>query len=45
MNAINMLGGINTNYGSRAGQVRFESEMDFRMFAKRIRSYGVQVGT
>jgi hypothetical protein len=45
MNPVNILEGIQTNYGSRAGQVRFEKEEDFRMFAKRIRSYGVQVGS
>ncbi|XP_060563219.1 uncharacterized protein LOC132722711 isoform X1 [Ruditapes philippinarum] len=44
MNPVNILEGIQTNYGSRAGQVRFEKEDDFRMFAKRIRSYGVQIG-
>ncbi|XP_053402444.1 uncharacterized protein LOC123548403 [Mercenaria mercenaria] len=43
MNPINVLEGIQSNYGSRADQVKFEREEDFRMFAKRILNYGVQV--
>lgn len=43
MNPVNFLGGIQTAYGSRAGQVKFNKEEDFRKFAERIRNFGVQV--
>ncbi|XP_053402915.1 uncharacterized protein LOC123549895 [Mercenaria mercenaria] len=43
MNPVSFLEGIQTNYGSRAGQVKFLREDDFKMFAKRILNYGVQI--
>lgn len=43
MNPVNILEGIQTNYGSRADQVKFVQEEDFRKFATRILNYGGQV--
>ncbi|XP_060572475.1 uncharacterized protein LOC132730537 isoform X2 [Ruditapes philippinarum] len=43
MNPVSILEGIQTNYGSRAEQVKFEREEDFKMFAQRIFNYGEQI--
>ena len=43
MNVISNLDGIQTNYGSRAGQVAFRTEADFRAFNERILAYGARV--
>ncbi|XP_052819280.1 uncharacterized protein LOC128245102 [Mya arenaria] len=43
MNPINILEGIQSNFGSRAGQVKFESSEMFEKFAKRIKAYGDQI--
>ena len=43
MNGISFLDGIQTNHGSRAGQLKFERVQDFRNFVERIYNYGHQV--
>lgn len=43
MNPVSRLDGPHTNYMTRAGQVKFQNETDFRKFAQRIGAYSVQI--
>lgn len=43
MNPVNSFEGIQSNFQSRLGDVKFETENDFRKFAKRIGLYGDRI--